>query len=231
MDIDSLESSIKTIIKDHKEAFIQIGASQPKLLELSSLTGIAQHYQSNNFTVEVVNPKGKKGLQIKTSTQGFPWNFSRIHLHKGSESAEIHMNLKVRSAQDEGIYCIDVGVAQSGKVPESRPKSEWICLSNEHLITFAEAKKLNIYPMLLAQFIGIVHEIKPEFLASKDPSQGHHLPPTLISLGHFSGNSSQIVKSYPGRGVRVFIAENYDIRLAKVRKKDESSPFYQSTQA
>jgi hypothetical protein len=109
------------------------------------------------------------------------------------------------------------------------PKVKWQCVPNESLISFAEAKRLPVYPMLLAQFIGIVHEIKPEFVNAPAPDgfgRTTHLPPTLISLGRFSGNSRKIVDAYVARGITVCIAESFDVRLAVHRKKGTRSPLY-----
>lgn len=229
MNVANLEKAIKKIIKEHAEAFKQIGSSQPKLLELAAVTGIAQHYKSNGYSVNVVNPKGKKSFTVKTSTRGFPWNFSRIIVSNDTDAAELHMNLLVRSAHDVGVYCIDVGIVKHLCIPSEKPKVTWICLDNDHLLTFAEVKKLVVYPMLLAQFLGIVHEIKPDFLSSPGAINPPHLPPILIALGHFSGNAAAIVDSYAARNIHITIAENYDIRLAKVRGEKEASPFYKGS--
>jgi hypothetical protein len=136
------------------------------------------------------------------------------------------MNVKVRSAHDVGMYCVDVGVVREGAIPKEKSKTKWECLPNSDLLTFGEAKKLVVYPMLLAQFIGIVHEIKPAYLKVGLPAQGPHPAPTLIALGHFSGNASAIVTAYPSRSITVNIAENYDVRLARVRGAiGHTSPF------
>jgi len=131
----------------------------------------------------------------------------------------------VRSAHDDGIYCVDVGVVRANSVPREKPNDGWHCVGNSDLITFAEVKKLVVYPMLLAQFLGIVHEIRPECLKNKFAENASHLRPVLIALGHFSGNAAAIVSAYPSRGITVTIAENYDVRLARVRGGNLSSPF------
>jgi hypothetical protein len=78
MDVAEIKKAIKRVIKDHAQAFRDIGFSQPKLLELAAITGLAQHYESHGYTVTVINPKAKKSFAIKTGTRGYPWNFSRI---------------------------------------------------------------------------------------------------------------------------------------------------------
>lgn len=103
------------------------------------------------------------------------------------------MNLLVRGAHDEGVYCVDVGLVQPGVIPDTvSRKQKWICVENESLITFAEVKRLVVYPMLLAQFIGIVHKIRPAFLEAPAPGgfdRYLHLPPTLMDVGRRFGTN------------------------------------------
>lgn len=225
MDINEITKAIRRVIRTHKDTFIQIGSSQSKLLELAAITGYAEHYKANGYSVVVQNPKGKRFFSVKTSTNGYPWNFSRFMAFLGDDKVELHMNLKVRSAHDPGIYCVDVGIVSYGKVPTEKTNEGWDCVDNADLVTFAEVKKLVVYPMLLAQFLGIVHEIKPSFLNGADMHGVAHLWPTLITLGHYSGNSTAIVSSYRERKINIKIAESYDIRLARTRGSSSASPF------
>lgn len=227
MDLNKIQAAIKRVIRKHSEAFATIGSNQPKLLELASITGFAEHYKAHGFFVRVHNPKGKSYFAMKAGTNGDPWNFSYFSASDGIENVELHMNVKVRSAHDLGMYCVDVGVVKANAIPESKPAEKWECLPNADLVTFGEAKKLVVYPMLLAQFIGIVHEIKPGYLNYLSTSPTDHPPPTLIALGSFSGNSRAIVNAYPARNIRLNIAQNYDVRLARVRGSTApKSPFY-----
>jgi len=230
MNILEIQKAIRRVIKNHAEAFRQIGASQPKLLELAAITGLAEHYKSHAYSIKFVNPKSKKAFCIKTGSRGYPWNFSRIVVSKGNEAAELHMNLMVRSAHDDGVYCVDVGVAKCNSIPNEKPMTTWTCVDNTHLLTFAEVKKLVVYPMLLAQFLGEVHEIKPAFLTSNGFLHPPHLPPILIALGHLSRNAAVIVEGYPRRGIHLTIAEDFDIRLARVRGGSATSPFSPKTE-
>ncbi len=221
MNLVNVKNAVKRVILKHSGGFRQIAASQTQLLELASVTGIAEHYRSIGASVSPVNPKGKRGFVVKTSTRGYPWNFSYFACDLSGEKFEIRMNLMVNGAHDEGIYCVDVGITKSNSVPYSEPPNLWIRVDNSDLITFAETKKLVVYPMLLAQFVGIVHEIKPEFLMA---GSTRHLSPTLITIGHLTGNSQAIVSAYPNRNFRILIADNYDVRLARVRS-GATSPF------
>lgn len=229
MDVEAVHRAIKDFLENNRQTFSAIDSNQSKALELAATVGIAEHYRSIGYEISIVNPKPRRHeFVVKTSTRGYPWNFSHIRLRRDNDEFHAHMNLMVSSAHDEGIYCIDVGITLPGKVPSEAMRGGWSHLGNRDLVTFAEVKKLVVYPMLLAQFIGIVHEIKPCFLSGRLPrhfARCAHLRPTLASLGSFSGNSRKIVDAYAGRRIQVAIAENFDIRLARVRASTASSPF------
>lgn len=227
MIIDEVENAVRRVLKRHPEALKAVASSQSKLLELAAVTGVAEHFKHLGFEIKVAGKTPSGAFLVKTSTRGYPWNFSRFEIASDGEKMEIHMNLMVRGAHDEGVYCVDVGVVSAGVIPTKKSKEKWVCAPNKSLISFAEAKKLVIYPMLLAQFIGIVHELMPSFLkkSKKRPAKNPHLPPALIVLGHYSGNSAKIVSAYKKRGINVMIAESYDYRLMRARK-EKISPFY-----
>jgi hypothetical protein len=229
MDISSVQKSIKKFLKKHKQTFDTLSSNQSKALELAVTVGVSEHYRSNGYVVTVVNPKkSPRAFIVKTSTRGYPWSFSHLRFERDGIAYEAHMNLMVRSAHDQGKYCVDLGLTKPGAVPDKAAKVSWECAKNADIVTFAEVKKLVVYPMLLAQFVGIVHEIKPCFISGRLPrgfSKHEHLFPVLASLGNFSGNSSKIVDAYKSRNVRITIAENFDVRLANVRGGHQKSPF------
>ncbi len=82
--------------------------------------------------------------------------------------------------------------------------------------------------MLLAQFVGIVHEIAPRFLRGRRRGFGPrgHIPPTLVTLGGLSGTSTAIIRGFAARGFQLNIAPNYDVRLAMARADHKRSPMY-----
>jgi hypothetical protein len=230
MDLAEIKGLIKRFAERHRQTFAQLSNRQYQLLELGSLIAIQQHYTSNGFEADVKTPRDQPVFVVKKNSKGHPADYSRISLVRACEEVELHVNLLVRGAHDDGIYCVDVGVVEGGVIPARRQRGEkWSCLANEELVSFAEVKRLRVYPMLLAQFLGIVHEIKPQFLAPppiEGFGSGQHLPPTLIVLGHFSGNSSAIVKAYPDRGIQVHVAEAFDMRVAAHRAGNSHSPLF-----
>jgi hypothetical protein len=100
-------------------------------------------------------------------------------------------------------------------------------LENSDLISFAEAKKLVVYPMLLAQFVGIVHEVTPKFLKrdKKYRLGNDHLHPALITLGNLTPNARDIMRSFKRRKYKITVAESFDIRLSAAARGLNLSPF------
>jgi hypothetical protein len=230
MNVESVKEALVEFTRKHRAAFTLVAKRESQLLELAAMVGVELHYRSNGYSTSIKSPGKGSVFVVKTSTRGHPSKYSFVVVEKDGATGELHMNLMVRGAHDEGIYCIDVGIVKSGVVPQKvDPDVKWRCIPNDCLISFAEAKRLPVYPMLLAQFIGIVHEIRPEFLQRPTPSGfgcSTNLPPALISLGRFSGNSKVIVDGFVTRGITVCIAENFDVRLAVHRKGGTNSPLY-----
>lgn len=233
MDVKALEKAIARVLKTHRGTLFYLASRQSHLLELGATVGVMMHYRAVGFTVKVQNPRGRASFRVKISTRGHPCDYSRVICSREREVVEIHSNLLVRGAHGSGVYCVDVGVVREGVVPSQKTSTRFEPLPNEDLKTFAEAKKLVVYPMLLAQFIGIVHEITPSFLRRKDPLFGErgHLPPSLVALGNLSGTSAEIIDGFNRRGFQLKIASDYDIRLARVRKDSSQSPFFLGDEA
>lgn len=139
---------------------------------------------------------------------------------------EIRHNLKVAGAHwadQDGtsppLFAVDVAVVHPSSVPNHEPGTkkgpndvDWA--HNEALLTFAEVKKLVAYPMLLAQFLGVVHELKPKYVigaASEFTSDGIHPPPILFTSQHLTKGSQTVLESFSRRGIGILAIENVDV--------------------
>lgn len=191
------------------------------------MVGVVQHYRALGYNTSIQNPTGTQEFRVKLSTRGHPADYSHVVCERGAAVFELHSNLSVFGGRDAGIYCVDVAIVNSGVVPTKKSKKGSDTLKNSELISFAEAKKLVIYPMLLAQFVGIVHEIKPKFLRrNKKYCLGDdHLLPALIALGNLTPNAKDILRSFNRRKYKIVVAENFDIRLSAAARTSDLSPF------
>lgn len=229
MNVADIDKELKAFIDKHSVQFENLVVRETALLELGALTMATEHYRLAGFTVTVEN--SFKGLFVaKLSSRGYPYNFSWFRCVKDNELYEIHSNLSVFGGHKDGaVYVVDVAVVVGDdKVPKSKPKQKWEALDNSALATFAEVKKLVVYPMLLAQFVGIVHEITPSRLKRLKAGTliDDHFPPALITLGYLTATSSKAIKGFAKRKFRLCVVHNFDVYLSQMRKGQASaSPF------
>jgi len=172
-------------------------------------------------------------FRFRYSTAGYPWNFSYFEVAVNDAGSgdrvvlfEIRHNQKVAGAwvdtdeesEDRALFAVDVAVIEADSLPilpqGTKRTDEPFWVENRHLITFAEAKKLTAYPMLLAQFLGIVHEIKPEFVGVGDRQvsqefwQQQHPPPTLMTSNHLTWGTRRVLRSFEERNLTIRVVED-----------------------
>ena len=224
-----------TYIASHESEFHELPTIQSQLLELATLVLVAEHYRIAGYAIGAENLKDGK-FRVKRTSAGYQWRFSWFRATRGPMEVEIHTNLKVAGAygRDDGVYVVDVAVCNPNVVPRTdQAKKTWVALANKHLVTWVEAKKLVVYPMLLAQFIGIVHELSPDCLNGPNRNEfqeGGHFPPALVTTGNFTRGCAQIRAGFAERGFRVAVVRNLDVALACLNEPYAESPFVEPDQ-
>jgi hypothetical protein len=227
VDLARIQAALERFIERERTRFETLARTGPQILEVGALTIVAEHYRRDGWSVEVRNLR--HGLfRTKLSASGKAWNFSWFECSRKEARIEIHGNLPVESATplDSGIYVVDVGVVRVGSVSalqaETHPGRGLVAVANEDAISFLEAKKLVIYPMLLAQFVGIVHEIKPDFLRpvldadDTVATDERHLRPALVSVGPLGATSADIIAGFARRGFRLNVIPTFDQRITNL---------------
>jgi hypothetical protein len=220
VDVAAVEDAIAEFARRHRVDFEATARRQSQWLEFGALVVVSQHYQRKGFAVRPMNLIAGR-FKVKLSSRGRPRNFSWFEVSTPTGRFEMHSNLAVQGAYDDGgVFVVDVGVVRAGAVSE-RPGGALSC-DHRDLVTFAEVKALTVYPMLLAQFVGIVHELLPRCLppVSRRPHGFHrqgHFDPALLSLGHFSGTSRLVADGFQARKYRLQVVPALDVKLAVLR--------------
>jgi hypothetical protein len=227
MNADSISNAIRMFARQHRTTLDFLNGRQTQLLEIGAFVGVVQHYRACGYNTTIQNPTASQEFRVKLGTRGHPADYSHVVCERGAAVCELHSNLSVFGGRDAGVFCVDVAIVNPGVVPTKKGKKAAQPLENSDLISFAEAKKLVIYPMLLAQFVGIVHEITPKFLRrdKKYRLGNDHLHPALIALGSLTPNAQDIVKSFQRRKYNITVAELFDIRLSAAARGHTLSPF------
>lgn len=206
MDNSQALADLTKFINKYRTSFEELPRRYSALFEVIGLMVIVKRLESNGYKVSTKNLKAGK-FKVKLTASGYPANFSHFECRKGNRIYELHCNLLVQGHGGCGRYCVDVGIVRGGRVKVNGKISNWSGVLNGDLASFAEMKKLNVYPMLIAQFIGIVYQIKRkcivEGVATKVP-----IPPTLIAEGYMTAQCVGVQKGIKDEGMKISIVTN-----------------------
>lgn len=260
IEIEQLSNRIYNFLARHRTEISEIASHASNVFEAACFVIFAIHYEEAGYRLRPENLLEGR-FRFRYSTSGYPWNFSyfavlanEIATEGNAVLFEIRHNQKVVGAwvdtegesEDKALFAVDIAVIETGSLPDlsqgHKRTNEPYWVENDRLITFAEAKKLTAYPMLLAQFLGIVHEIKPEFLRvgkQEIPemfwSQSHP-PPTLLTANHLTQGTKKVLQSFEERQLVIRVVENVigspeEILLCRLRGVDEQEAFDQDEES
>jgi hypothetical protein len=218
---------IADFLAEHRTTVDNIAASLPHVFEAVCYMLFVRHYEGIGFAVHPRNLLADGRFRFRYSTNGLPWRYSYFEVCERSDDtlgpviAEIWHNQKVQGAWcvqcDAGVFAVDIAVIRPNvlpKLPFRTPAGGHRTFApNADVLTFGESKLLIPYPMLLAQFLGIIHEILPGNVGFSDlgsavsaiPVQPPHPPPTLFTTGHMSQGTKSILESMLDRRYKLFV--------------------------
>jgi hypothetical protein len=222
-----LAKALEKVILQYNETFGLLSKKDGALLELSAMMLAVQHYEQLNYKVKPiisddVRKEGKRvAFKPKWGTRGKPRKHSWWEIERDGEKYEIHMNAPVWDgiSGKTGVYVVDVAVIKKEAVTTDDERYKAVTgFNNNDLITFMEAKSFPIYPMLVAHFLGIVHEIKPWALNGKTPYRflkESHFDPTLLSRGVPKVNVGNLLRSLSKRKIKVRVIHNFEVYVQR----------------
>lgn len=223
MNLAEAVDSLDRFIKKHKSEFYDLPKRETALFEIVGIVATAEKLRKSGFAVEVQNLQNAK-FKVKVTSSGNPNNFSHFRCSKGGRVFEIHGNLMVKGAHDEGVYCVDVAIVTRNSIPSKIVNlRKWKGIENRFLVSFAEMKRMVAFPMLLAQFIGIVHEIKPRYLRARSSGAPRKclVKPALMVQRYSSPNCKAIVANFEKRGISIDVNPEIAMMLRSNELDDE----------
>lgn len=199
-------------IKDFANKFKTIVVNQAKRIsdffEMSCFNYIVHFYELNAFELEVKNLQSGK-YRYKCTTSGIQSNFSHfeasIEIGLIKRQFEIQHNLAVQSSQDRSIFTSpDISVINVGKVKNTKEyydtKTTFSYVENNDLMTFCEVKQFNPFPELLFNFIGVLNELKKDYMTNEGENLiPIHIAPSLMISGKPNKQTRRIKESLEGR--------------------------------
>lgn len=219
--------------------------------EISCYNLILRYYEKRGYKLEVMNLKGSD-FKFKCNPNGFLENFSYFKATKtnrmgNDEVVYVFHNATVQSAFDDKVFTTpDIVVAKTSIAKETTDhyitKLKLTYIGRDDLITFCEAKHITPFPELMINFIGTLHELKPECMNDEGKQPSEHLAPSLMISGTFGKPTKRIKDSFENRyyinyldnlfddaSVRLFFSKSQLNKLATLGKKSEQECDYKKT--
>lgn len=202
------EKEIKDFANKYKTIVVNQAKRTSDYFEMSCFNYIVRFYELNGYELEVKNLQAGK-YRYKCSPAGIQSNFSHfeasIEIEKKKFNFEIQHNLAVQSSQDGKLFTTpDISVIKKGKVKYTKEyystKTTFSYVENKDLMTFCEVKQFNPFPELLFNFIGVLNELKVEYMTDNGIKHStDHIAPSLMISGKPNKQTTTIRESLESR--------------------------------
>jgi hypothetical protein len=215
IDTGKLKANLQTFFKEKRPEFNAFGSTVNQVFEAFVFASVATWYRSRGWTITFVHPKGHSGehLRLKYSTRGRPENYTYIRCVKGKEEVHLRHSLRVATkhfkAGQRFRANIVLDVAILSPVDTSQMSSD-SHIENRDLISFGEAKHMSAFAELVANFVGLVHELQPKRLKrirnkTYTPVGMKHPSPFLFVSGFLFHTAQGIAETIAERGLDIDI--------------------------
>lgn len=209
VDQPALRKQLSEFFNDNRKDLTAFGSTVNQTFEAFVFAAIIEWYRANGWSVEFVHPK-KPGeaetVRLKFSTRGRPENYSYARCQKGNSTIEIRHQMRVETAHatpgqnPPANLCIDVAVLLAA---DRAGYSSTTAAPNAELLLFAEAKHMSAFAELVAQFIGMVHEMMPDKLSPAAVASPEHLRPFLFVSGNFLRTAEGVIATAKRRSFQI----------------------------
>lgn len=203
-----LEKEIRDFANKYKTTVVNQADRISDYFEMSCFNYIVRFYELKGYSVDVKNLQSGQ-YRYKCSTSGIQSNFSHFEASKNIANKEykyeIQHNLAAQSSQDRLLFTTpDISIIKKGKVKKTNEyydtQKTFSYVENNDLISFCEVKQFNPFPELLFNFIGVLNEIKKEYMTDNgvdlDPP---HIAPSLMISGKPNKQTKRIKDSLEDR--------------------------------
>lgn len=206
---DEFEKDLVDFSNQHRMTLTEHSKRISDYFEMICYNLIVRYYEKLGYELSVQNLKGGV-FKYKCSPKGLLENFSYFKALKKDNSSQeevfyIFHNATVQSAFDDLVFTTpDIVVSKTNNPSESTDyyatKLKLSYISKDNLITFCEAKHLSPFPELIVNFIGTVHELKPDCMDdSGEFPATNHIAPSLLMSGTLSKSTKRIKDSFERR--------------------------------
>ena len=164
-----VKNQLLDFFKTEKATINDFGSTVNQTFEANVFANVIKWYKKNEWIVNIINPikDGKPTFTLKFNTRGAPGNYSYAYCTKENRACQIRHGLRTHTKsyksgnkKSANIVC-DIVVMEDIDLTNFTTDS---ALENDCLISFGEVKHMSAFAELIASFIGLVHELKPDKL-------------------------------------------------------------------
>jgi hypothetical protein len=209
VDTSSIRQKLGDFFLNNKSDITQFGSTVNQTFEAFVFASLVNWYSQNNWTVDFKHPNPNSNVvKLKFSTRGRPSQYTYVICTKQNKKIQIRHSLRVATCYHRPEFSypanvvLDVAVISDTNLSNHKTDDH---VENSCLVTFGEAKHMSAFAELIANFIGLVHEISPHVVAPVRPYIGpiehrEHPAPFLYVSGHLNRTAQGIVESIRYRG-------------------------------
>lgn len=206
---EALKGNLAKYFIENKRDIREFGSTVNQTFEAFVFASLANWYSQNGWVVEFINSDPTtKYVKLKFSTRGRPSNYTYALCSKGEKKIQIRHGLRVATKyhRNEQIkpanVVLDVAVIEDVDLSNHKTNDH---TDHTHLITFGEAKHMSAFAELVANFIGLAHEMTPDRINQIRPYIGpvpnsEHPSPFLYVSGYLLLTAQGIVETIRYRG-------------------------------
>lgn len=218
VDVDAVKKQLATFFSNNKQDLSLFGNTVNQTFEAFVFAALVNWYSDNGWSVNFHHPQkqNQKIVKLKFSTRGRPDNYTYAICEKKDTRIQIRHQIRV-ATKHHRVYqsppanvVLDVAVVADQNL--SRYKSEDY-VDNSALFTFGEAKHMSAFAELIAGFIGLVHELKPDMLLPirmypNPVTKREHPSPFLYVSGYLLPTARGLQQTIIDRGYDIDIYDH-----------------------
>lgn len=220
-DAAEFEKDLKDFANKYRITLAEHSKRISDYFEMTCYNLIIRYYEEKGYTLEVENLQ-KGNFRFKCSPVGYLDYFSYFKASKTDYYGDkvvvyIFHNATAQSAFDDKVFTTPDIVVSKSDIPDVTTdyyltKRKLTYISKENLVTFCEAKHYTPFPELMINFIGTVHELKPNCITNDvgEEIDSDHIAPSLLISGTFGKQTRRIQKSFERRYFVNFLDNLFD---------------------
>lgn len=246
IEMGEIQLRLAKFFSENKTDIQDFGSTVNQTFEAFVFASTIKWYFDHKWHIEFKNPASNSNLvKLKFSTRGRPSSYTYAICTKGSQRIQVRHGLRIATRYDRiGLpypanVVLDIAVISDMDLSKYKTDDH---ADNSYLITFGEAKHMSAFAELVANFIGLVHELLPDRvkqvrLYNGYQAQPEHPAPFLYVSGYLYPTAQGIAQTIKDRGYDIDIydcstgANMFGIQLPVQfpRKSKKSSQFAGST--